>query len=198
MQALIVTDIQNDFLPGGALPVPRGDEVVEVANRLMERFERVVATQDWHPPDHESFASRHAGHHVDEVILLHGRAQILWPDHCIQDTPGADFAPGLERGRIHHVIRKATDREIDSYSAFFDNDHVHATGMHDLLRREGIDGISIVGLATDYCVRYTALDAVHLGYDTTVILQGCRGIEREPGDIDRAIAEMKAAGVRIE
>ena len=197
MRALIVTDIQNDFLPGGALPVPRGDEVVAVANRLMERFDLVVATQDWHPADHESFASRHAGRKVGDVIDLHGLPQILWPDHCVQGTRGADFAPGLNVERFDHVIRKALDRQIDSYSAFFDNGHRRSTGMDRLLRDKGVEAVCLVGLATDYCVKYTALDARRLGYDTTIILDGCRGIERLPGDVERAVEEMKAAGVKV-
>jgi nicotinamidase/pyrazinamidase len=197
MKTLIVTDIQNDFLPGGALPVPRGDEVVPVANRLMDQFERVVATQDWHPASHESFASQHPGRRVGEVILLRGRPQILWPDHCIRETPGADFAPGLARQKIDHIIRKATSRQIDSYSAFFDNDHIRATGLEELLKREGVDDLSLIGLATDYCIKFTALDAAALGFRTTVLLEGCRGIERQAGDIERAIAEMRSAGVDV-
>ena len=197
MRALIVTDIQNDFLPGGALPVPRGDEVVSVANALMDRFDLVVATQDWHPADHESFASRHPGRRVGEVIDLHGLQQVLWPDHCVQGSPGADFAPGLDVGRIDHIIRKALDRQIDSYSAFFDNGHRRSTGMDRLLRDKGVEAVCLVGLATDYCVKYTALDARRLGYDTTIILDGCRGIERLPGDVERAVEEMKAAGVKV-
>ncbi len=195
-KTLIVTDIQNDFLPGGALPVPYGDEVVDVANKLMKEFDLVVATQDYHPPDHASFASRHPGHKVGDVIDLEGRPQILWPDHCVRETVGADFAPGLDRREIDHIVRKATDRNIDSYSAFFDNGHLRATGMHDWLQAQGVKEIYILGLATDYCIKYTVLDGARLGYKIDVVLDGCRGIEKQPGDIDRAIEEMRAAGAK--
>jgi nicotinamidase/pyrazinamidase len=197
MNALVLVDIQNDFLPDGALPVAEGDQVVAVANRVMDRFDLVVATQDWHPADHGSFAANHAGRRVGEVVDLHGLSQILWPVHCVQGTRGADFAPGLDRGRIDAVFRKGTDPSIDSYSGFFDNGHRKATGLGEYLRARGAETVYIMGLATDYCVKFTALDAVREGFTTVVIEDGCRGVEARRGDVDAALAEMRAAGVAV-
>jgi nicotinamidase/pyrazinamidase len=196
-KALILVDIQNDFLPGGALAVPDGDAVVPVANRAMGLFDLVVATQDWHPADHGSFASQHAGRKPGDVIDLHGLQQVLWPDHCVVETRGAAFAPGLDTGRIHEVIRKGTDPNVDSYSGFFDNGHRHATGLADMLRRREIDELAIMGLATDYCVKFTALDARALGFKTRLILPGVRGVEIHAGDCRRAIDDMRTAGVEV-
>ena len=198
MKALILVDIQNDFLPGGALAVPNGDEVVPVANRLMVDYEVVVATQDWHPADHQSFASQHVGHAVGEVITLEGLDQILWPDHCIQGTPGAEFAADLNVENIDHVFRKGTDRLIDSYSGFFDNGHRKATGLGDYLKRQQVRAVDVMGLATDYCVKFTALDAVELGFEVRLIIEGVRGVELKPGDCAAAIGQMKEVGVRIQ
>lgn len=198
MNALLLIDIQNDFLPGGALAVPGGDEVVPVANRLMSQFDLVVATQDWHPPDHLSFASQHSGQQIGDVIQLAGLEQVLWPDHCVQHSTGAELAGNLERSAIHHVIRKGTDRTIDSYSGFFDNARRKATGLEEYLRSAGVHTIHLLGLATDYCVRATALDAVELGFTTVLRTAGSRGVERRAGDCARAISEMRSAGVRIE
>lgn len=197
MEALILVDIQNDFLPDGALAVPAGDEVVPVANRLMPEFDLVLATQDWHPPDHGSFASQHEGKNVGDVIDLDGIEQILWPDHCVRNTPGAEFARGLHTERIERVFRKGTDPMIDSYGGFFDNQRRKATGLEDYLREKAIDSIFIVGLATDYCVKATVLDAVDLGFETTLITEGIRGVELNPGDCEKAIAKMKQAGAII-
>jgi len=197
VDALLLVDIQRDFLPGGALGVPGGDAVVPVANALMARLPLVAATQDWHPADHASFASQHPGHAVGEVIEINGAEQIMWPDHCVQDTAGAEFADGLKVARIDHVVRKGTERTIDSYSGFFGNDHVTATGLEGYLRGAGVTAVTVVGLATDYCVKFTALDAVALGLRTSLIEDGCRGVELNPGDVSRAIKEMTNAGVRI-
>lgn len=197
MNALLLVDIQNDFLPGGALAVPRGDEVVAVANRLMPHYEVVVATQDWHPADHLSFASQHRGRPVGEVIELDGLPQVLWPDHCVAGTRGAEFAPQLNRERITHVIRKGTDRLVDSYSGFFDNARRKATGLEPWLRERQVDEVHVMGLATDYCVKFTALDAVDLGFRTVLLLEGVRGVELSPGDCECAIEELRAAGVVI-
>lgn len=197
MDALLLVDIQNDFLPGGALGVARGDEVIPVANALMPRFACVVATQDWHPAEHRSFASQHPGRRVGEMIELDGLPQTLWPDHCVQGTHGADFAAALDRSRLTHVVRKGVHRDVDSYSGFFDNGRRHATGLDDWLRTRGVDGLVVLGLATDYCVRYTVLDAVRLGYGTTVVVDGVRGVELTSGDGERAIAEMAGAGARL-
>jgi nicotinamidase/pyrazinamidase len=197
MNALILVDIQNDFLPGGALAVPEGDAVVAVANRLMEKLALVVATRDFHPPDHGSFASRHAGRKVGEVIELNGLEQILWPDHCVQGTPGANFAPGLDAGRIDRVVPKGTDAGIDSYSGFFDNARRKATGLGEYLKEHGVDEVYLCGLATDYCVKFTALDAIELGLRARLVLDGCRGVNLKPGDVERAVEEMRCAGVGI-
>ena len=195
MRALIVVDIQNDFLPGGALAVPDGDQVIEVANRMLERYPLAIATQDWHPPDHRSFAAEH-GLPVGDVVDLDGLPQVLWPVHCVQGTPGAELAADLEVGRIARVVRKGTDPRVDSYSGFFDNGRRRATELDQYLREHGVEGVDILGLATDYCVKFTALDAASLGYQTRVIVDGCRGVELQPGDVENAIAELLEAGVK--
>ena len=197
MDALILVDIQNDFLPGGALAVPEGDEVVPVANRLQEGFDLVVATQDWHPPNHGSFATNHPAKNVGDVIDLDGLEQVLWPVHCVQDTWGAAFANELRTARIGKVIRKGTDPRVDSYSGFFDNGHRHATGLEHFLRERGVNCIYLVGLATDYCVQFTALDACRLGFKTYVVEEGCHAVNLSPGDADKAIETMKQQGVAV-
>lgn len=194
MQALILVDLQNDFLPGGALAVPEGDRVIPVANCLQEAFGRVIATKDWHPEDHGSFASQHPGHEVGEVIELHGLDQILWPDHCVQGTPGAEFAPGLETRRVEKVFYKGTDRQIDSYSAFYDNAHRRSTGLGEYLKAEGLEEIVLLGLATDYCVLFSVLDALELGFEVHLITDGCRPVDLEPGDGERALDKMRERG----
>jgi len=194
MKALIIVDLQNDFLPDGVLPVPRGDEVIQLANELQGRFELVVATQDWHPPDHGSFATNYPGKKPGDRIMLDGIEQILWPVHCVQNTRGAEFAAAFDTSRITHVFHKGIDPRIDSYSTFFDNAHRRHTGLAHYLQKRGIKDIYLMGLALDYCVKYSTLDARELGLNTRVILDGCRGIGLEPGDIDRAVDEMKRAG----
>lgn len=196
-RALVLVDLQYDFMPGGALAVPHGDETVPVAQRLMPKFATVVATQDWHPPNHGSFAVNHPGRKPYEVIELGGLPQVLWPVHCVQGSHGAELHADLDRSRITEVFRKGTDPEIDSYSGFFDNGHRKSTGLDDWLRRRGITELYVLGLATDYCVKFTTLDACTLGYSVTLVVDGCRGIDLEPGDIDRAIDEMRAAGAKI-
>lgn len=194
MRALILVDIQNDFLPGGALAVPDGDAVVPVANALMPGFSLVVATQDWHPADHGSFAANHPGRRPGEVIALGGLSQVLWPVHCVQGTRGAEFADGLDRARIGRVFVKGTDPEIDSYSGFFDNERRKSTGLGEFLRAAGVDEVVVLGLATDYCVKFTALDALSLGLRTVLVVDGCRGVELQAGDSARAIEAVRAAG----
>ena len=194
MNALILVDLQNDFLPGGALPVPHGDEVIPVANELQQRFQLVLATKDWHPPDHGSFAANHAGKQPGDRIMLDGIEQILWPVHCVQNTHGAEFAAAFDTSRVTHVFHKGINPKIDSYSTFFDNAHRRHTGLAHYLEKHGIKDIYLMGLALDYCVKYSTLDARHLGLNTHVIVDGCRGIELESGDIGRAIDEMKRAG----
>jgi nicotinamidase/pyrazinamidase len=173
MNALILVDIQNDFLPGGALAVPGGDQVIPVANRLALENDLVIATQDWHPDRHSSFS--------------------IWPPHCVENTKGAQFAADLDTNAIHYVFQKGTDPAIDSYSGFFDNDHKKSTGLGDFLKSKNVDAVTILGLATDYCVKFTALDARELGFDVTLVKSGCRGI----GDEAAAIEEMRRAGVKI-
>lgn len=197
MNTLILVDLQNDFMPGGALAVPEGDQVVRVANRLQPDFDLVLATQDWHPAKHGSFASQHAGKHVGERIDLSGLPQILWPDHCIQETWGAAFVDGLETRRIERVFFKGTEPRIDSYSAFFDNGHRQATGLGDYLQARGVSDVYLAGLATDYCVKFSALDAVQLGFAVHVVEDGCRAVNLQPGDGAQALEEMRQAGVRL-
>ncbi len=200
MKALILVDIQNDFMPGGALAVPRGDEVIRVANTLIADHRRdgalVVATQDWHPANHGSFASQNEGQNAGDLHELDGLPQVMWPDHCVQDTSGADFVDGLSLGDAE-VFRKGTDVQVDSYSGFFDNGKRGATGLDAWLKAREVSSLTICGVATDYCVKFTALDARALGYDVRLILEGCRGVELAPGDCARAIDEMRAAGVVV-
>ena len=194
MNALIIVDLQNDFMPGGALPVPRGDEVIPIANELQRQFDLVVETKDWHPPAHGSFAANHPGKKPGDRIMLDGIEQILWPVHCVQNTHGAEFVSSFDTSRIAHVFHKGIDPVIDSYSTFFDNAHRRHTGLAHYLEKRGIKNIYLMGLAVDYCVKYSTLDARQLGLNTHVIVDGCRGIEFVPGDIDHVLDEMNRAG----
>jgi nicotinamidase/pyrazinamidase len=197
MKALLVVDMQNDFVPGGALAVPGGDQILPSVNRLQSLFELVVATQDWHPANHGSFAANHPRKRPGDVVDLNGLSQILWPVHCVQGTPGAAFVPGLETSRIAQVFQKGTDPGTDSYSGFFDNAHRKSTGLGDYLKARRITEIFIAGLATDYCVRFTAFDGLALGFKTHVIADACRGVNLLPGDVDKALADMRTAGVFV-
>ena len=197
MKALILVDLQYDFMPEGALAVPCGDEVVEVADRLMDRFDLVVASRDWHPANHGSFASQHPGLKAGDFVKLDGIDQVLWPDHCVENTRGAMLHHGLRSERIRKIVDKGTDPKIDSYSAFFDNAHRRATGLGEFLRSEDVDEVFLMGLATDYCVRASVLDAVRLGFRTAVVEDGCRAIELRPGDSDKAFEEMRQVGAQI-
>ncbi len=197
MQALLLVDIQNDFLPGGALEVPRGDEVVPVANALIPHFDLVLASQDWHPADHSSFAANHPWRKPGQVIDLHGLEQILWPIHCVQGSFGAEFANGLHTDAVERIFRKGTDPAIDSYSAFFDNGHRKSTGLAGYLREQGVDTVYLLGLAQDYCVKYTVLDALREGFTTYLVADGTRPVELQPGDGEKALAEMRKAGAQI-
>jgi nicotinamidase/pyrazinamidase len=194
---LVLVDIQNDFLPGGALAVPDGEAVIPAANKLQTAFPLVVATQDWHPANHGSFAANHPGKKVFEQIDLNGLPQTLWPVHCVQGTAGADLASGLHRDRIAKVFTKGTDPAIDSYSGFFDNGHRRATGLGDWLKARGVTEVHVCGLATDYCVKFTALDGAGLGFKTHLIENACRGVNLHPKDVKNAIEEMRRAGVSI-
>lgn len=195
-QALLLVDVQNDFSPSGALPVADGDQIVPVINRLIPHFKHIVATKDWHPAGHSSFASSNQ-QNVGEVIVLDGIPQIMWPDHCVQGSEGAEFISGLNVEAITKVIYKRTNPKIDSYSGFFDNQRLQATGLADYLHSKGIKELAIVGLATDYCVKFTALDAVSLGFKTTVVQDACRGVEMAQGDVDSAWKQMKQAGCKL-
>lgn len=195
-RALLLIDLQNDFVERGALAVAGGLELVSVANRLMPNFEVVVATQDWHPPDHQSFASQHPGLSVGDRFQLGGLAQTAWPDHCVQDSHGAEFVKTLNLEKVQRVVRKGTDRGIDSYSGFFDNGHLRSTGLTDYLREQSVNQVFVMGLATDYCVRATVLDALQEGFSTTLIVDGCRGVNLQQGDVENAINEMIAAGAK--
>jgi len=197
--ALILVDIQNDFLPGGALAVTDGDAVVAPANGLIGsgRFDVVVATQDWHPAKHQSFAAQHEGRSPGDVIDLHGLTQVMWPVHCVQHSTGADFSAALNTDGIAKVFRKGQNAEVDSYSGFYDNGRRASTGMADWLREQGVTAVTVCGLATDYCVKFTALDAVAEGFATTLHAAACRGVNLSPGDSQAAIVAMRDAGVTI-
>ena len=197
MRALILVDIQYDFLPGGALAVPEGDKVVPVAQSLLSSADIVVATQDWHPPNHESFAANHEGQAPGTLIQLHGLPQVLWPVHCVQGSRGAQLVEALDQTRIDAIFQKGTDPKVDSYSGFFDNGQRHQTGLDAWLRERGVTQLLVCGLATDYCVKFTALDAARLGYETTVITDACRGVELNPGDVEAALEELRTAGVTL-
>ncbi|UWR22347.1 bifunctional nicotinamidase/pyrazinamidase [Sulfitobacter sp. S190] len=194
MQALIVIDVQNDFCPGGALAVTGGDEIVAGINDKMGRFDAVILTQDWHPAGHSSFASVHDGHDRYSVIDMAYGPQVLWPDHCIQGSEGARFHPLLNTDRADAIVRKGYNPQIDSYSAFFENDHKTPTGLDGLLRSRGIKLLTLVGLATDFCVNFSAVDAAQQGFDVTVDLDLCRAIDID-GSLDAARTAMQGAGV---
>ena len=196
-RALIIVDLQNDFCPGGSLAVPEGDVIIPMANQLQDYFDVLVATKDWHPQDHTSFASNHPGHQIGGVVSVHGLAQVLWPDHCVQNSSGSEFHPQFATAKIQKIIYKGTDKNIDSYSAFFDNEHRRATGLADYLQSEEVEEIYVMGLATDYCVKYSCLDAVRLGFSVHVIIDACRGVELKAGDVAQAIQEMQKAGVKV-
>jgi len=198
VRALVLVDLQNDFLPGGALGVPDGDAVIPIANKLQRLpFDVIVATQDWHPRDHGSFAPNHRGRTPGEIVNLNGLRQVLWPVHCVQNTRGAEFAPALDVSRVDRIIHKGTDPWIDSYSTFFDNGHRKSTGLERYLKSRGVTDVYLMGLATDYCVKFSALDARLLGFNVHVIEDGCRGINLRHGDVDTALEQMRRAGAEI-
>ncbi len=192
---LLVIDVQNDFCHGGSLEVKDGEAVVPVINGLSKRFFNVVATQDWHPADHLSFASNHPGKRVNDVVNLLGIEQVLWPDHCVAGSHGADFHPDLDTTGFSLIVRKGRRKEIDSYSAFFENDRKTPTGLHGYLKDTGVKELYLCGLATDYCVYYSAMDAVKLGYGVYLVEDAVRGVDFPQGNIERSISRMKEAGV---
>jgi nicotinamidase/pyrazinamidase len=196
-RALIIVDLQPDFLPGGPLGVNEGDRIIPVVIELLQQFDLVVATQDWHPRDHGSFAANHADRSPGEVIELDGLTQILWPVHCVQDSAGAQLVPALLERELAAVFRKGTDRSIDSYSGFFDNGKRKSTGLGEWLRERGVTAVSVCGLALDYCVKFTTLDALELGFETTLIRDATRAVDLVPGDGERALAEIRARGGKV-
>ena len=199
-QALLLVDLQNDFCAGGSLAVPEGEQTVSFANRLIPLFKsrgsKIIATQDWHPVCHGSFASVQNALPFEQGTLA-GLAQTWWPDHCIQQSDGAEFHPQLNIAAVDHIAQKGCQQQIDSYSAFFDNGHLHNTGLDNWLHQHDVSTLVIMGLATDYCVKYTVLDALALGYKVTVITDGCRGVNLQPSDSERALQDMAQAGARL-
>lgn len=195
-EALVVIDVQNDFCPGGALAVADGDAILPAVNQLIARFDHVALTQDWHPAGHSSFASSHPGKSPYETVTMPYGEQTLWPDHCVQGTAGAEFHPGLVWTKAELVIRKGYRSAIDSYSAFFENDHTTPTGLAGYLRERGIEAVTLCGLATDFCVAFSALDAVAAGFRTTVVLDACRGIDLG-GSMTAQLDAMRQAGVTL-
>lgn len=195
--ALIITDIQYDFCPGGALGVNDADSIIPLVNTIARKFHRVVATQDWHPKDHISLASNHDGKREFEQIIIDSIEQTLWPDHCIQGTRGAELHDRLDKNRIDLIIRKGTHRQIDSYSAFLENDRETKTGLDGYFNSLGIEEIFMCGIATDYCVYYSAMDSINFGFKTTLIIDACRGIDFPDGSIDQVINDMKRHGIKI-
>ena len=179
------------------MAVPEGDQIIPIVNKLQPAFDLVVMTQDYHPADHGSFASNHPGHNLYDIIDLNGLPQVLWPDHCVQNTPGSEFPIHLSIQRVDKIFPKGTDPDIDSYSGFFDNGRKKATGLGDYLKRKGVSEVYVCGLATDYCVKFTALDAISLGFKTFLIEDATRGVNLQPDDVQNAIKEMKKAKVEI-
>lgn len=197
MKALLIVDLQNDFLPGGALGVKDGDQVIPLINKLANHdFDLIVASKDWHPEHHGSFAATH-GKKPGEHVELKGLDQILWPVHCVQGSSGAEFSDKLNESKIEKIFFKGTEKDIDSYSAFFDNGHLKSTGLGDYLKSKDITGIYFVGLTTDYCVKFSVLDAAHLGFKTYVVVDACKPVNLQEGDDARALEEMKEVGAEI-
>ncbi len=195
MRALLLIDIQNDFIPGGALAVPNGDTILNTINKLQDHFDLVIATQDWHPANHKSFASQHKGKQVFDVVELDGLKQVLWPNHCVQGTNGAAFSPKLEMNRVEAVFRKGTDANVDSYSGFHDNGHLKSTGLADYLKGKGVTEVYVVGLAGDYCVYFSAKDAIAEGFQTYLIEDAIRSIN--DNDFEKAKEDIISKGGRV-
>jgi len=194
MSVLVLVDIQNDFLPGGSLAVSQGEKILPVVNKLLTLpFDSIIATKDWHPKSHQSFAANHCAE-PGQIIILRGLEQILWPVHCVQDTYGAELSKELNLQRIDKIIYKGTDESVDSYSTFFDNGHFKSTGLDKYLREQHLEEVYIAGLATDYCVKYSALDALKLGYKTYVVIDACQGVNLNPNDSREALDKIKEAG----
>jgi nicotinamidase/pyrazinamidase len=197
MKALILVDLQNDFCAGGALEVAEGNQVIPIANSLLSQFDLVIATQDWHPANHGSFAAMHPWRKPGAVIELNGLPQVLWPIHCVQESFGAEFVKELDASKITKVFVKGTDPGIDSYSGFFDNGHRKSTGLGEYLKEQGVTELYVLGLATDYCVKFTVLDGLELGFKVNLIEDACRGVNLQAGDVAQSIAEMAEKGATI-
>ncbi|MFC4871599.1 bifunctional nicotinamidase/pyrazinamidase [Negadavirga shengliensis] len=197
MKALIIVDVQNDFLPGGALEVREGDSIIPVINALQKKFDLIVATQDWHPANHRSFAANNKGRQVGEIIDLAGIEQVLWPVHCVENTEGAAFHKNLDREKWARIFQKGTNPVVDSYSGFFDNNRMGETGLGKYLKKKGVEKVFIAGLATDYCVKFTVMDALSLGFKTYLIEDATRGVNLSPTDTERSVTEMRKAGAKI-
>lgn len=197
--ALIIVDVQNDFCEGGALEVKNGNEVIVVINELIKtnKFDEIIATQDWHPKNHKSFASNHKNKNVYDVIKLNGITQVLWPDHCVQRKKGSRFHKDLNLDKKFKIFKKGTNPEIDSYSGFYDNDHKSSTGLSEYLKKKKVEKVYITGLATDYCVKFTAIDSIKEGFSTFVIKDAVKGVNINKRDSQIAFADMKIAGVRL-
>lgn len=195
MQALILVDIQQDFLPGGALAVPEGDRIIPVVNEMQADYPLVIATQDWHPVNHMSFAVNHPGRKPFDVIEWKGMSQTLWPVHCVQNSPGAEFSPLLQTDRVEAIFRKGTDPDIDSYSGFFDNGHLKSTGLAGYLREKGVDEVVIAGLAGDICVFYTAMDALEHGFKATIIRRAVQPLHEK--DFQERMQQFQAKGGKL-
>jgi nicotinamidase/pyrazinamidase len=196
-KALIVIDVQNDFCLGGTLAVNYGDKIVPVINSIMDKFNVIIGTQDWHPQTHVSFASNHKGKNVYDQIDADGIMQTLWPDHCVQGTRGADFHKNINNNKFNCIIRKGANPKIDSYSAFLDNDKKTATGLHGYLDAHDVKDVYLCGLATDYCVYFSAMDSIKYGFDTFVLLDACRGIDVPEGNINSCVKEMTGKGIKV-
>ena len=195
-KALLIVDLQNDFMPGGALAVPNGNKIVPLINRISSKFDIVIASRDWHPPNHVSFAENHPGGHPGETINVKGREQVLWPTHCVAGTHGAEFYSEFDTSHIDKIINKGADPEIDNYSCFRDNPQMRNTELLDFLQEHNVDEIYIAGLTTEYCVKFSSLDSVKYGYRTNVIIDACRGVG-STREINKAINEMTSSGVNI-
>ena len=195
MKTLVLVDIQNDFLKGGSLAVPQGEKIIKPINKIIKQYDLVIATKDWHPKNHISFASNHPDKKIGDIINVNGVDQVLWPDHCIQNSYGSDFPEQLDISKLAKVVYKGSDANIDSYSGFFDNGHFRSTGLSDYLKSKDVYKIDYVGLATDYCLKYTAIDSVSEGFKTRVLINCIKGIEEKGCEL--ALNEMKSKGVEL-
>ncbi len=198
MKALIIVDLQNDFMQGGALEVPKANEIIPEINKLQKEFDLVVFTKDWHPENHKSFVNQHENKNVYDLVDLNGLQQVLWPVHCVENTFGSEIHKEIEVKEGAFFFTKGTDVEIDSYSGFFDNGKKKSTGLHDFLQEKGVTKISVCGLATDYCVKFTAIDAADLSYKTSLIKSATRAVNINANDFDNALAEMMDKGIDIQ